>query len=106
MCTGFLSTGDASLPGNYGALDQIAVLRWVNANIAQFGGDPGRVTVGGFSAGSALAHLIMLSPRARGEPSSGIDREQNLHYVTYLSVVAECTTEPCLLRQQSLSPNL
>ncbi|XP_042209766.1 esterase FE4-like [Homarus americanus] len=63
---GFLSTGDRTIPGNYGSLDQIAALRWVNSHIAQFGGDPSKVTLGGFSAGSASAHLFMISPRAKG----------------------------------------
>ncbi|XP_071524052.1 esterase E4-like [Panulirus ornatus] len=62
---GFLSTRDTSLPGNYGALDQIAALRWVSTNIAQFGGDPVRVTLGGFSAGASFVHLHMLSPLSR-----------------------------------------
>ncbi|XP_042234019.1 esterase E4-like [Homarus americanus] len=62
---GFLSTRDTTLPGNYGALDQITALRWVKANIAQFGGDPNRVTLGGFSAGASFVHLHMLSPLSR-----------------------------------------
>ncbi|XP_072027689.1 cholinesterase 1-like [Amphiura filiformis] len=63
---GFLSTADEVLPGNLGMFDQVEALKWVQKNIAVFGGDPDRVTIFGISAGGASSSLHTLSPLSKG----------------------------------------
>ncbi|XP_045431135.1 bile salt-activated lipase isoform X3 [Pipistrellus kuhlii] len=63
---GFLSTGDANLPGNFGLRDQHMAIAWVKRNIAAFGGDPDNITIFGESAGGASVSLQTLSPYNKG----------------------------------------
>ncbi|XP_061529233.1 bile salt-activated lipase-like [Phycodurus eques] len=63
---GFLSSGDARVPGNYGLWDQHAAISWVSRNIAAFGGNPDNVTLFGQSAGAAGVSFQMLSPYNKG----------------------------------------
>ena len=67
---GFLSTNDTVAPGNYGLYDQRHALQWIQTNIANFGGDPGRVTISGQSAGGASVGHQVVSPGSQGQSRS------------------------------------
>lgn len=63
---GFLAVDDDDDQTNLGLRDQIAALRWVRDNIGAFGGDPGRVTIAGESAGAMSVGSLLSSPLAEG----------------------------------------
>ncbi|XP_075986140.1 carboxylic ester hydrolase-like [Anticarsia gemmatalis] len=69
---GWMSTGDKYAPGNNGMKDQVAALKWVQRNIAAFGGDPNLVTIAGCSAGAISVMLHMISPMSKGLFHRGI----------------------------------
>jgi len=55
-----------NVSGNYGLLDQVAALKWVQRHIDKFGGDPDKVTIFGQSAGAASVSLLLVNPLAQG----------------------------------------
>ena len=102
---GFLTTGDSAAPGNFGMLDQVEALKWVKENIENFGGNPGKVTIFGASAGGSSVCLHLLSPLSKGLfhqaiAESGVDLSIwatqsvsfGLHYAKELAKKLDCTT--------------
>lgn len=63
---GFLSMDDDLAPGNAGLKDMLAALRWLQRNIAAFGGDPNQITLQGCSSAAASVHWLTLLPDAEG----------------------------------------
>src|SRR5690606_33728879 len=77
---GFLYLGDGI--ANLGLLDQVAALEWVRDNIAVFGGDPGRVTIFGESAGALSVATLLAVPRADGLFRRAIVQSGGAQHVT------------------------
>jgi para-nitrobenzyl esterase len=92
---GFLSESHLNAEGhpwgNYGILDQQAALRWVRANIAAFGGDPGNVTLGGQSAGAIDTAANMMSPAAAGLFQRAILQSSPIPNAYFISAAAALT---------------
>ncbi|XP_026686207.1 esterase FE4-like [Diaphorina citri] len=63
---GFLSFGNAEVPGNLGMKDQVLALQWIQENIEEFGGNPDSVTIFGESAGAASVSYHLVSPLSKG----------------------------------------
>ena len=102
---GFLTTGDSAAPGNFGMLDQVEALKWVKDNIENFGGNSGKVTIFGASAGGSIVNLHLLSPLSKGLfhqaiAESGVDLSIwatkpvsfGLHYAKELAEKLDCAT--------------
>jgi para-nitrobenzyl esterase len=103
---GYLYLGDLSPNyerGNPGLLDLVASLQWVQDNIANFGGDPHKVTLFGESGGGAKVSYMLAMPQARGLFRAAIIQSAGLVSPTSRKEGAE--TARSVLRQLSLEPN-
>ncbi|KAG5220135.1 alpha/beta-hydrolase [Salix suchowensis] len=93
---GFLALNDGVVNGNYGLADQIIALKWVQQHIADFGGDPGQVTIFGQSAGAASVRALLGSPKAKGlfhaaipmSNLAGASTYTTCHYLIYVDASA------------------
>jgi carboxylesterase type B len=79
---GFLALDDGTTKGNYGLADQITALDWVRRNIQDFGGDPGRITIFGQSAGAGSVRALLASHKAKGKFAAAI-MQSNLGGLAY-----------------------
>ena len=81
---GFLASREWNVSGNFGIMDQQLALHWVQQHIADFGGDPSRVTVHGQSAGAMSAYIHLVSPASAGLfQKAHIRSNVGVHYRNY-----------------------
>ncbi|XP_055936157.1 neuroligin-4, X-linked-like isoform X3 [Argiope bruennichi] len=116
---GFLPAFDGTARGNYGLMDQVAALHWIQENIAEFGGDANNVTLFGQGHGAACVNFLMISPMARGLFQRAIMQSGSAFspwalardaatFTRYLASVLDCPTRDntalvdCI-RQRSIS---
>ncbi|XP_074058234.1 thyroglobulin [Macrotis lagotis] len=105
---GFLSTGSSETSGNWGLLDQVAALKWVQAHITSFGGDPSQVSVAADRGGADITSIHLLATSANSRlfrravlmggsvlsPAAVISQKRAQEQVAALAQEVSCPTSP------------
>ena len=92
--------------GNYGLMDQVAALKWVQANIARFGGDPANVTIAGQSAGAQDVGLLNLTESLRGFYARAIEESGTADFgLAPLTLAQAEAVGQAVARQAGAPPN-
>ena len=105
---GFLASTELSaenedhVSGNYAIQDQIAALKWIQENIASFGGDPSRVTIAGQSAGSLNVNMLSVCPEAAGLFENAVTMSFNVIDSSFVSLSEKEAEGDALLDGRSL----
>lgn len=102
---GFLALDNGVTKGNFGLVDQITALEWVHAHIKEFGGDPGRITIFGQSAGAASVRALLASPKAIGKYATAIPMSNlaGADYATTYSLYYNISEEVALVADPILN---
>lgn len=107
---GFLSLESTSTEnfgnGNWGTLDQIMALKWVNKHIEKLGGDSDNITVGGESAGSWSTSTLLVSPLAEGLFSKIIMESGSLYSDKFIAANTGGNMEACIKMSQDFAESL
>ena len=86
-------------------MDQVAALHWLQENIAEFGGQPNNVTIIGHGYGAACAHLLMISPMARGYTKTLIlilkIKISNVALHLYFELANQCCLSICSIKPRT-----
>lgn len=88
--------------GNWGHLDLIEALKWVNQNIESFGGDTGNITVGGGSAGAMAASALILNPKVKGMFQKAILHSGTIISFPFVGLNSEQNHDTAQKRSQKL----
>ncbi|ULQ54044.1 carboxylesterase/lipase family protein [Flavihumibacter fluvii] len=101
-----LSKEQNNTSGNYGIMDQVAALRWIQKNISAFGGDPQQVTIAGQSAGSMSVFSLVASPLAKGLFQRAIAQSGGIIDGLLMSPLASAEKNGLAIQQQTGAKNL